>query len=106
MALSGRGERLQIQELVSLSELQIPKKDLAIIAYEGAKKSLKDIVREHPKPGSVWLFIGSEGGFSSRELEDFMTKNQAFPFTLGGQILRVKTACLFGLSLLKYHYHL
>ena len=109
MALSGRTEPLRIQPLVSLSEIRVPEKDLALIAYEGKvlTKNLKEILNNQlSQPSSVWLFVGSEGGFSLKEIENFLQKSKAFCFTMGEQILRVESACLFGLSALRYHYHL
>ena len=107
-ALSGRTEELKISPLVSLFDIQAPKEDLALIAYEGNAKisGLKDILKKHKAPPSVWIFIGSEGGFSSEEIEKFSRKSRAFCFTMGDQILKLETACLFSLTVLKYHYHL
>ena len=108
LALTGRTEPLSIQPLIPLSQIQIPKGDLALIAYEGKTKAplLKELIQKHNRPSSVWLFIGSEGGFSLKEVEDFTQNNSAVCFTMGEQILKVETACLFGLSVLRYHYHL
>ena len=108
LALTGRTESLILRPLVSLFEIQIPKEDLALIAYEGQRDSLslEEALQKKKKPSSVWLFIGSEGGFSQKELEKFRQNSQALCFTMGDQILRLETACLFGLSVLKYHYHL
>ena len=108
LALTGRTERLNIRPFIPLSEIKIPKGDLALIAYEGKGETplLGEILRKHESPFSIWLFIGSEGGFSLEEIEKFVQNSQAFCFTMGEQILKVETACLFGLSVLKYHYHL
>ena len=108
MALSGRTEPLKIQPLIPLFDIQIPKADLALAAYEGAEKNspLKEILKKHKKPSSVWLFVGSEGGFSLKEIEKLISNSQALCFTMGERILKVETACQFGLSVLKYHYHL
>lgn len=108
LALTGRTEALKLRPLLSLFEIQIPKEDLALIAYEGQQDSLsfKEVLQKKKKASSVWLFVGSEGGFSQKEIEKFRQGSQAFCFTMGNQILRVETACLFGLSVLKYHYHL
>ena len=52
-------------------------------------------------PENVWLIIGSEGGFSENEVE-IMQKLGLDPVTLGPQILRVETACLTLVAVLKY----
>lgn len=57
---------------------------------------LKDNTHTH-----LWLFIGSEGGFSSPEVSLFNSYGIS-PLSLGDQILRVETACLAIISLLKY----
>ncbi|MCZ0933507.1 MAG: 16S rRNA (uracil(1498)-N(3))-methyltransferase [Oligoflexia bacterium] len=108
LALSGRTDRLNIQPLIPLFDICVPKEDLALIAYEGNTSSphLAEILKAHKNPSAIWLFIGSEGGFSLEEIEKFTQSSQAFYFTMGEQILKVETACLFGLSVLKYHYHL
>lgn len=49
----------------------------------------------------IWIFIGSEGGFSSREVSLFKSHGLE-PLTLGNQILKVETACLTVLGVLKY----
>ena len=49
----------------------------------------------------VWIFIGSEGGFSSLEVSLFKSYGLE-PLTLGNQILKVETACLTVLGVLKY----
>lgn len=107
LALSGRTEVMLFHPLQSLSEINIPKGDLALMAYEGEshRTFLYEIIQKTAKPNAVWLFIGSEGGFSSKEAKEFALRENAFIFSLGEQILKVETACLFGLSVLKYHYH-
>jgi 16S rRNA (uracil1498-N3)-methyltransferase len=64
-------------------------------AHEGLGK-----VRER-QPTDVWVFAGSEGGFSVREVELFKSFDlQAV--TLGSQVLRVETACVALVSIIKY----
>ena len=107
-SLNGRTELMTIRPCSFLQEVQIPKGDLALMAYEGNRKTtpLSEILKNNSQPNAVWLFIGSEGGFSSEEAREFSLRKNAFVFSMGEQILRVETACLFGLSVLKYHYHL
>ena len=106
-AQSVRTEPLEIHPLTEFKRLSIPKDAKAWMAYEGLNHipyfddevKLKEVL-----PSQVWLFIGSEGGFSKQEA-DFFSQNGGKLFSLGDQILRVETACLMALSLLKYHYH-
>ena len=108
LAQTGRTEQIEISEILALSQLKIPEQDRVFIAYESSDKPLREtLLKEFKPPEQVWLFLGSEGGFSLRELEVFQKINpQAQVFSMGDQILRVKTAGLFGLSVLKYHYGL
>ena len=110
-ALTARTEDLKIQPLKPLADLLFSKEDQILIAYENSKNSLKKILAQKspkkPAPLNVWLFIGSEGGFSKSELENLKKIHPwAKDFSLGDQILKVETAGLVALSLLKYHYHL
>ena len=108
LALTGRTQKLLIQDLLPLSQICPSSSDQVFIAYESAQKSLKKTLSASKKQaGELWLFLGSEGGFSLRELENFQ-KNcpQAALFSMGEQILKVETAGLFGLCLLKHYYDL
>ncbi len=49
----------------------------------------------------IWIIIGSEGGFSQKEVVWLRACGLA-PVTLGEQILRVETACVAICSILKY----
>ena len=58
-----------------------------------------------PKPSEIWIFVGSEGGFSEREVSLFQSSGLK-PVTLGAQVLRVETACLALVSIIKYAFDL
>ena len=47
-------------------------------------------------PRRIILFVGPEGGFSDTERE--YLKDRAFPWVLGGRVLRAETAVLAGLT--------
>jgi 16S rRNA (uracil1498-N3)-methyltransferase len=112
---SGRGELMTIAKPISSQEIleKVNHKAgvLGLFAYEGesktdihsflkAKKNLKDQeVRE------IWLFVGSEGGFSSTEVQEFHQAGLD-SVTLGEQVLRVETACISLLAVLKYEFDL
>ena len=108
-ALSGRTEPLKIAEPCDFKELKWPKATQVFMAFEGEKAlSLKNLLDENSKDlvlNDIWIFIGSEGGFTDREAGSFSERGGKI-FSLGNQILRVETACLMSLSILKYHYHL
>ena len=106
---TGRGELMKLEpikplELV-LKEFGKKKNLFGLMAYEekGSINSLKRVLKQMPrKLDQVWLFVGSEGGFSPKDLELFKNYN-IFPVGLGPQVLRVETACIMLLSILKYH---
>jgi 16S rRNA (uracil1498-N3)-methyltransferase len=52
-------------------------------------------------PGSVCVWVGPEGDFTSAETEAIKTQN-ALPITLGRLILRTETAAIYCLSVLNY----
>lgn len=115
----GRGEKMRLMPAKKLSEFV---GDLSseinrgaavsgLFAYEVGNLPIKEALRqgarnsassssEEPKK-LVWAFIGGEGGFSREEVRNFATLG--FPaVTLGRQVLRVETACVALVSVLKY----
>lgn len=107
-AQSLRTEPLEICPVRDFKNLSLPENTPCWMAYEnlpgsfGLNEKDKDTTLNSLK--EVWLFIGSEGGFSESEAQLFCSKGGRL-FSLGEQILRVETACLTGLALLKYRYH-
>ena len=114
---SGRGDLMNVHPAIKLDlavttfnqKVQAAESVAGLFAFEGeggatAKAGLASL---RTSPGtmtdSVWLFVGSEGGFSTREVEMFRT-NGLQPVTLGAQILRVETACVVLVSILKYDF--
>ena len=63
------------------------------------KRGLDQIPEDMDK---LWIFVGSEGGFSGKDIELFRNYN-ILPVSLGDQVLRVETACVTLLGVLKYH---
>lgn len=104
----GRGQLMPITDALHLSELldQINRKANAkgLFAYEGAGDlSISQALKQY-KPLSlqeIYIFVGSEGGFSDQEIDLFRSKDLK-PVSLGPQILRVETACTALLSIIKY----
>ena len=105
-AQSVRTEILEISPLTEFAKLSVPKDAEVWMAYEGSNEIpyFDEMDQKKEPPVQVWLFIGSEGGFSKQEA-DFFSQRLGRLFSLGDQILRVETACLMALSLLKYRYH-
>lgn len=109
---SGRGELMKIHQPVALKDLlggiNLDSPNLGLFAYEGESsldvKSFLTQPRQTP-PSDIWLFVGSEGGFSQTEVQTFIKKGLE-PVTLGDQVLRVETACITLLAVLKYEFEL
>lgn len=102
---TGRGSLFKIHPLVSHNEVLERYRQACAVGFCASlcsKRSLKSILVQtpltHQQP--VWLFIGPEGGFSTQDFD--LMQDSVTCFSLGGQVLRVETACLVGLSLLKY----
>ncbi len=112
---SGRGELLRLNPSVDWNTIikQInPSEDKwCLFAYEGEgvlsiKSHLMTKKAGGPTyPQDIWLIVGSEGGFSSSEVLA-LRQLGLDPVTLGQQILRVETACLTLVSVLKYEFDL
>lgn len=105
---SGRGDLMKIHEPCEMRELKSKvnrtTKPLGLIAYEGQVpvSISEELERSASQVGDeVWLFVGGEGGFSAVEVEEIASWGIK-PVTLGDQVLRVETACITLVSILKY----
>lgn len=102
---SGRGRIPEVTGVVSFSEAlaRAEEMDVSLIPYELAR----DMARTREllsavKPGqSVGIFIGPEGGFEEKEIEEALLAG-AKPITLGKRILRTETAGMAVLAMLVY----
>jgi len=112
----GRGELMSLAQPQDLSAIlqnfaqntNPTKGRLGLFAYEGqthknVREHLKSIGKEDLT--EVWVFVGSEGGFSPAEVHEFQRLTME-PVTLGEQVLRVETACITLLAVLKYEFEL
>ncbi len=70
-----------------------------IIFYEMGGEPVKKLLSNKPK--KIGMFIGSEGGFESGEVEKILNIGGTSA-TLGKRILRAETAPLAGLSIIMY----
>ncbi|KHD89164.1 MAG: hypothetical protein OM95_04915 [Bdellovibrio sp. ArHS] len=112
---SGRGDLLKVQPAISFEKISdLINQDanhVGLFAYEGPSTlSIKDYVQQvksqHPQGvKAIWIIVGSEGGFSHNEVEKFQQLGLR-PVTLGPQVLRVETACMALVSVLKYDFDL
>lgn len=112
---SGRGELMSVSEPLSwaetISRINPNSNSWCLFAYEGESaqaiqphlQKLKSDFTSPPE--NVWLMVGSEGGFSAQEVLK-MQQLGLHPVTLGPQVLRVETACMTLVSVLKYEFGL
>lgn len=109
---TGRGNIMKIEnteKLTTILEKMNQKSHvMGLFPYEGlsdktAPQALADIKLKAPE--EIWVFVGSEGGFSPQEVQLFQAQNIP-SMTLGEQVLRVETACIAILSILKYEFTL
>lgn len=108
---SGRADLMKLTKPVPMAQLiaefNPSAGDRGLLAYEGeTPRQVRDVVRgfglnaEAP-PARVWCFVGGEGGFSSDEAKTFESHG-LHAASLGEQVLRVETACITLLGVLKY----
>lgn len=105
---SGRGELMTLVEPKTfrnfVQEIDPKSTSLCLFGYEGddvitLQKYLKPQAQKEWQ--DAWVFVGAEGGFSHQEAQ-FMKERGIQPVTIGDQILRVETACIALISVLKY----
>lgn len=110
---SGRGDLMKLRPARALRdwlpEINRTEGVAGLFAYEGdsalgIKESLQEL-RSRSSMREIFLIVGAEGGFSKPEVE--LLGNQGLrPVTLGSQVLRVETACMALVSVLKYEFDL
>lgn len=74
--------------------------DVLLVPYECAEgmTATKNALKEIKKGSSVGIFIGSEGGYSSKEIQ-YATEKGGKVISLGKRILRTETAAITALSM-------
>ncbi|MBO8127420.1 MAG: 16S rRNA (uracil(1498)-N(3))-methyltransferase [Firmicutes bacterium] len=104
---SGRLKIPQVSQVMGLTELARDVQfweGLHILAWEGAAKPLKEILRTGAeRPKRVVIYIGPEGSFSDSERELILSKG-AEAVSLGPRILRTETAGIALTSMIMYEY--
>jgi 16S rRNA (uracil1498-N3)-methyltransferase len=113
---SGRGELMKVHAPVYmdqlLAEIHRTPQSLCLFAYEGSSQmgAREFLSRQRSRLATEpaehsWILVGSEGGFSTTEVAQI--SNLGFPsVSLGDQVLRVETACMSLVSILKYEFGL
>ena len=108
----GRGEPMRLEAVTTLEQtlesINPTEGRVGLFPYEGEcemtlSSALKPLHQQDVE--QIWLFVGSEGGFSEKEVALFASHGLQ-PVTMGAQILRVETACLALVSVIKYEMNL
>ncbi|MFA5261399.1 MAG: RsmE family RNA methyltransferase, partial [Candidatus Omnitrophota bacterium] len=82
---------------------RIARTGACVIPWLGGEKKLLTEVLESRKPEtSVMVFIGPEGDFSSNEVEQAI-KAGAIPVSLGKNVLKVDTAAIVSVTLIRFY---
>lgn len=112
---SGRGELMTIANPIdwdgTIRLINPNSQNWCLFSYEGESAQplqphLQSLKRSAlATPENIWLMVGSEGGFSAQEVLK-MQQLGLHPVTLGPQVLRVETACMTLVSVLKYEFGL
>ena len=68
-------------------------------------RHIKTVLQEIPRPNTIALFVGPEGGFSDQEITRAI-ESGCIPVTLGRNILRTETAAIVAVAVAAYEYQL
>ena len=68
-------------------------------------RHIKTVLREIPRPDTIALFVGPEGGFSDQEITRAI-ESGCIPVTLGRNILRTETAAIVAVAVAAYEFQL
>ena len=100
---SGRATLPKISQTLSFNEMLEKLKDFnqIVVAYENETNNAKTILQKLDKSKPIAIIIGSEGGFSEKEIEALQT-NKAKIISLGNTILRAETASVALISAVNY----
>ena len=100
----GRGALPKIHAVSNFEEAteKLKKYPLVVFPYESEKNlDIKSFLRGAESADKVAVLVGSEGGFSEREV-DTLKCFGIMPVTLGNRILRAETACIATVSAVMY----
>jgi 16S rRNA (uracil1498-N3)-methyltransferase len=108
--------RLQLPLLFAQACERARRAELALLSWEGERtRSLRSMLTEYNslpvtahgktsamrKPFSISIFVGPEGGFTAREVDQARRYGLA-PVSLGPRILRAETAALAAVTMILY----
>lgn len=98
----GRAFVPEVEVVNTIADLSIEQYDKVIFLNEHERKmSFSDVSFSNDKEKKVALIVGSEGGFSDREVCEICDKG-AVSVSLGKRILRAETASVVSMSIVMY----
>lgn len=106
MSQSARSTPLSLHSLSSRNEVvaRLKLQNISgITAYVNSSNSFSSVIKPFKVPTceNLAMYVGSEGGFTQEDISFFKSQG-ILDFSLGEQVLKVETACLFLISLVKY----
>ena len=110
-----QSERAWLPELCNAQEFDVSLKQLDRFSFclilspdrdqESQIQHIQTVLREAPRPVSIALFVGPEGGFSDQEVTRAIESGCRL-VTLGRNILRTETAAIAAVTVATYEYQL
>ena len=92
----------KVENIMTLKELTTEKQQLKLICSLSNKaQNIASYIKSDIK--EVLFAIGPEGGFTPNE-ENLLLANEFMPVTLGKRVMRVETATIYVVSIIKYIY--
>ena len=104
----GRGRLPKVHTVCDFDSVcgKISSFDLSLFCYEDEQGlNIKEALQKFPRPASVALIVGCEGGFSAEEAEK-IKRAGGVSVSLGKRILRCETAPCYALSALSFFFEL
>ena len=100
---SGRAKITKIRDVISFEDMldMLLKFDLVIMPYEHSTEGRIGDIKKLKTAKNIAYIIGSEGGFDALEVQKAQEKGAKI-VTLGKTILRVETAAIVALAIIKY----
>ncbi len=93
----GRTQLLKVSTPVKFTEMLAKLKDFDVVIFASERETLttlKHALTTLKNPQKIAIIVGSEGGFSSDEIEKLREQKNVISVSLGTRILRTETASL------------
>lgn len=102
----GRTDTVIVEQAIEFVQMLegIDKHEVVIFAYEKEISDLKSAMKKikENKIKNIAIIVGAEGGFSEKEAEKIIERENVQSVSLGERILRAETASIYLSSIIKY----